>query len=44
MVLGRLGYLLYQKEGTREEGLRHMQYAARILPEAKQFLVKLRTP
>jgi Flp pilus assembly protein TadD len=39
-----LGYLLCQREGTKAEGLRHVQYAARTLKEAQRFLRSLQTP
>lgn len=33
-----LGYLLYPHEESRPEALQHLRYAARALPEAKEFL------
>jgi tetratricopeptide (TPR) repeat protein len=33
-----LGYLLYSRQETRPEGILHLEYAARTIPEAKQFL------
>jgi tetratricopeptide (TPR) repeat protein len=33
-----LGFLLYVHQETRSEGIFHLQYAARTMPEAKEFL------
>jgi hypothetical protein len=33
-----LGYLLYNRKETRPESIGHLEYAARSIPEAKQFL------
>ena len=39
-----LGYLLCLRAGTWAEGLQHVQYAARSLPKAKEYLRSLRAP
>jgi tetratricopeptide (TPR) repeat protein len=33
-----LGFLLYVRQETRTEGIVHLQYAARTMPEAREFL------
>ena len=33
-----LGYLLYVREETRQEGLEHLHFAARTMDAARQFL------
>jgi len=37
-----LGYLEFQNEVTRADGIQHMQMAARTLPYAKKFVRGLR--
>ena len=36
-----LGALLWRKKATRSDGLRHIEFAARSLPEAKELLQSL---
>lgn len=36
-----LGGLLWRKEGTRGDGLRHIEFAARRLPKAKELLQRI---
>jgi tetratricopeptide (TPR) repeat protein len=33
-----LGFLLYNRKETRQEGIVHLEYAARTIPQAKEFL------
>ena len=39
-----LGRLLYQNGETRTEALQHLEFAARTLREARDFLLNIRTP
>ena len=37
-----MGFLLCTRQESRAEGVRHLQYAARTLPEARNFLERLK--
>ena len=37
-----LGVLLYRREGSRAEGIQHIEYAARSLPQARQILQNIK--